>query len=229
MLVTPDMVWKPAVHVLRRRHTEHLGRLERQLGHPGHIEPVKAIDVLALDGERLKTDVSPCILVTAAGTVTEPRRKAETVELDWMLAMEITVAGRDRMDTVTKLGWYTMTAIECLLQRVPRSQLGTDPITLTEDQLATPSAIQSLTLRDVDLIASRQPEAQRTLAQARVQFDVGTGASISLGDDALPADDTDIPPGTPGGAPEDPYDDAIPWPPVATVTASVDLKEITDP
>jgi hypothetical protein len=208
-LLTPDLIWQPAVDIVRRRHVEHLAKLEAERGLPARtIERVKTVDVLAFEGARFKTDVLPCILIGVFGLNEAPtRRPSGQHELDWLMAMEVTVAGTDRADTTKRRDWYTMTAVECVLSRVPRH---VDPI-------------GALYLMDIDLSAGDDPYGRaHTLAQSQVLFGVKVADSVDL-HAALPDDDP-LNPGGAGGVAPDPYDVEPPWPvPVQSATETTTL------
>lgn len=208
-LFTPDQVWAPAIDVLRRRHAEHLYRLEQLRGLPARtIEPFKTVDVLAYEGHRFKNDALPACLVGVSGPTGQPTRTAaDTLNIDWVLAVEITVHGVGRDDIARRCDWYSMTVAECLLNRLPR-----------HDQCP----VRGLEWLDLELDTVEQPEITRSIGQARLLFAFHTPDAVSL--DVLPADDSPITPGTPGGAPASPYEPALPWPAVASVTATHDLK-----
>lgn len=207
MIVTPDLIWQPAVDVLRRRHVEHLALYEKQRGFPAvSIPRVATVDVLAFEGARFKTDALPCILVGVFGTNAPPTRRPArgpaspytleasiTLDFDWLLAMEVTVAGQDRTDTTQRRDWYTMTAIECLLARLPRH--------------AEP--VGALHVMDLDLTGGDDPYGRPlTLAQATVAF--GVKVADTMGEQVLPPDDDPDGPGGAHGVVGNPYDLELP-------------------
>lgn len=208
-LRTPDLIWGQAIDVVTRRHVEHLAKLERERNlAPRTIEPLKTVDVLAFEGARLKTDKLPCALIGVFGLTDLPRRKAnDKLDMPWIMAVEVTVAGKDRADTVKRRDWYAMTVVECLEARLPRAE----------------NPVGRLVLRDIDLTAGDDPfERVQTLAQAQILFDVDVADSVDLA--ALPRDDSPLAPGGAGGRAPDPYADpepSFPAPPNTVTTTTV--------
>lgn len=202
-LVTPDVIGQACIDVLKRRHVEHLAKLERQVGLAARtIEPLKTIDWLAGEGFRLKDDTPPAVLLGVFGVSEQPERQKDgTLMFLWTLAAEVTVLGINRADTLKRRDWYTMTVAECLMLRVPRH--------------AEP--IDSLVLLDVEL-ANGEADDQRTVGESRLMFDVRVRQTMDL--TALPPDDTSLPPGSPGGPPLDPYAPPVDWPGVRSVTTT---------
>lgn len=214
-LLTPDVVEDTLIDILRRRHIEHLAALERDRGlNPRTIEPLKTIDRLAGSGVRLREDKPPVLLLGLFGTSSVTRSRSRNtpasqpvLDMDWELHMQLVVVGVDRRDTIKRRGWYAMTIIECLLQRVPLDQDVIDQIVFTGQDFS--NGIETGT-------------SARTVGEAQLTFTVTTKAAVGFR--YLPPDDTTLTPGTPGAAPAASYDDPVPWPEASPVgPADVDL------
>lgn len=209
-LVTPDLVEDQCIEVLWRRHPEHLAALERdrELA-PETIERLKTVDILVGEGFRLREDKPPAVLLGLFGFADRPTPDAERrLTMRWTLALEVTVVGTNRRDTVKRRGWYTMTVVECLLARLPRDV----------------EIVDTLELADIDFVnaVDRADKQARTLGQARVLFDVTTREGLQL--HALPPDNSPLPPGSPGGPPEEPYTPPVLYPPIANATTQTERE-----
>lgn len=207
-LITPDLVTDACLTVLRGRHNEHLAAFERQRGlEPQTIEPLATVDLLAGEGFRLRDDTPPAALLGVFGTSERPKPGKNGLTFPWTLAVEITVLGQDRADTLKRRDWYVMTVAECLLARVPRH--------------AEP--IDSLTLADIELVNGEE-SSQRTVGEARLIFDVVV--RDALVPQAWPVDDSELEPGSPGGPPADTYTPPVPLPAVQRATTTTTKEHL---
>ncbi len=130
MLVTPDLIEQAAITCLHENHRRHLAALERQLALPVRaIEPLSTIDLLADDDQRLQQDMIPALLLTAGdlrdtGLVLRDDGR-ESLDMTWSLELHVFAigGGRDpRSDAMRRCRWYWMTAVECLLTRLPGTE-----------------------------------------------------------------------------------------------------------
>jgi len=208
VLITPDLVAQACIDVVTDLHREHLAALERQLGLPAQtIEPLATVDVLAGEGFRLRSDRAPCCLLGIFGLARTPESTKNGLRMTWALAVEISVVGTDRADVIRRRDWYAMVVAECLIQRVPRQG----------------SPIDTVELADVDLVAAGEEGTQETVGQARMLLDVAVRESLDP--HGLPAADTPLEPGTPGGAPLTPYEPPVLWPVADPVHASTEKTQ----
>lgn len=210
-LTTPDQVEDVVIDVLRRRHAEHLAKLERQHGlAPETLERYATVSHLASDEAqaRLSTDVLPAVLIGVVGSGGVPDlNEYDKLNVPMTLAAQVTVMGNKRRDTLRRRDWMAWTTIECVVQRVPRH-----------------GPIDSVTLTDWEPVT--QSDAQRILAEARIVFTVTVADAVTVRG-GLPPDDTPWPPGGPNGAPATPYD-PVPAAPVATDITFTTNKERID-
>lgn len=207
-LVTPAEIEDLAVEVLRERHPEHLAAHERRRGlEPETLERLRTVSHLAAQDEVLSGDALPAALLGVVGTSGEPsRNEDDAIDVPLALGMEVAVMGQARRDTLRRRDWIAWTAIECLLQRLPRSEI-----------------VGSIRLRDVEPIVDAQ--AQRIRGAVRVMFEVWVPDALSLL--GLPGHaDERWPDGAAGGAPATPYAEPVPLPVVAEAEADVDREEV---
>jgi hypothetical protein len=154
-----------ALEVLETRHVESLAQLELREGlPPGTLERLN-VGHLAGEGFRRRHDVPPIALVGAFGSSERPERnKRGGIDVMWTLAVEVTVVGMDRADTLKRRDWYGLTAAEALVHHLPRAGADAD----------------ALDLLDVDLTAGADPDTSETVAQTRLLFDVKVADVLSL-------------------------------------------------
>jgi hypothetical protein len=211
-LITPDVIEDACIDLLERRHPEHLAELERERGlDPQTIERLKTIDLLIGDGVRLREDKPPVALLGIFGTDNAPERdKNGRLTFVWTLAVQVTAVGTNRRDVIKRRGWYAMTVAECIAGRLPRHA---DPI-------------DAIALVDVDFTngTTTIDKRPRTVGEAQLLFSVRVRESMDL--QALPPDDSPLPPGSPGGPPADPYTPPEPWPVASDVTSTVDKEPL---
>jgi hypothetical protein len=211
-LVTPDAVEDLLVDVIRRRHPEHLAKLERERGlDPETLERYRTVSHMAAEGTdaRLSGDVLPACLLGVIGTAGEPTMTEDNrLNVALQLGMQVSVLGQRRRDTLRRRDWTAWTTIECVLQRVPRS-----------------GPVASIRLTDYEPV--EQTDEQRVLAEARVVFTV-TVADMLAVIGGLPVDTTPWPPGGPLGPPATPYEPPAPAPDVAEVTYTIDKEPIVE-
>lgn len=204
MLITPDLIEDQAIAVLNDHHEEHLAALERDRGLPPRkIEKLATIDLLAGEGFRLREDNPPAALLGLFGISDAPvRDKSGALTLTWTLAVQITVVGTNRRDTMKRRGWYALTVAQCLLAWLPRK--------------AEP--VDTLALADIDFTngTAEIEKKQRSVGEAQLLFDVKVRDALSV----TPPYDPTRPPGSPGGPPADPYDPPVPFPTVSSATTS---------
>lgn len=210
-LVTPDVIEDACIDVLDRRHPEHLAKLERERGlAPETIERLATVGLLIAEGVRLREDKPPAALLGLFGTDNAPERdKNDQLTFVWTMAVQIVALGTNRRDVIKRRGWYTMTVAECLLARLPRA--------------AEP--VDALRLIDVDFTNGRTTEQRaRTVGEGQLLFSVRVRESMDQR--VLPADDTPLEPGTPGGPPAEPYTPPEPWPPATDVHSDTDREPL---
>lgn len=194
-LVIPYDVEGVLVDLVKRRHPEHLAKAERQRGRrPETFERfatvVRMSDASAI---RLSGDTVPACLLGVIGAPRFVRNEDDGVDATLQLGVQVTVMGTKRRDVLMRRDITAWTLIECLLERAPR-----DPSGLVSD----------VALVDYEPVSSAS--TQRTVGDARIVFEVGVAMMLAIRG-GLPADDTMVAPGDPGGPPATPY--APPEPP----------------
>lgn len=209
-VITPDQVEDVFIDVLKRRHPEHLAKMERQLGlDPQTLERFVTVSHLASDeaNARLSTDVLPAALVGVIGSAATPEvNEYDKLDVPMLVAVQVTVMGQRRRDTLRRRDWTAWTTIEAVLQRVPRH-----------------GPINTVALTDWEPVA--QTDAQRVLAEARIVFTVTVGDALTVVG-GLPPDDTPWPVGGPNGAPATPYEPPAPAPVATEVTFTTNKERI---
>jgi hypothetical protein len=188
-LITPDVVEDVLLDIVRRRHPEHLAKLERQLGLTLEtLERYRTVSHMASDEAQgaLSGDTLPAILLAVIGGDGAPvRTEEDKLNVAMLVAVQVSVIGQRRRDTLRRRDWMTWTTIECLLERTPRR-----------------GPIDSIRLVDWEPVA--QSEAKRILAESRLVFSVSVADAVTVVG-GLPADDTPWPSGGPNGPPTAPY------------------------
>ncbi len=164
-MIAPFEVTEACIATLQAHQGERFADFERAHGLlPGTLTPL-GTDHLAGEGFRLRKDKPPIALVGTFGTAETPaRNKNAALDFNWTLAVEVTVVGVDRGDTIRKRDWYGMLTAEILLVHLPRA--------------ANP--IDALELMDLDLTPAVDPDSQQTVGQARLIFDVTVRNGLSL-------------------------------------------------
>ena len=206
-LILPYDVEGLCVDVLRRRHPEHLAKLERDRDYaPGTLQPfVTIVRMTDAEGLRLRGDTTPACLLGVIGVPGLTRNEDNAYDATLQLGVQVTVMGNRRRDVLLRrdaMGWTT---VECLLQRLPRTSLISD-------------------VELVDYEPAGDADDQRIVGDARLVLEVGVIGMLSAV--GLPADDVDWPPGEPGGPPEDPYDPPVELPLATDVQVHVDREPI---
>ena len=212
-LQVPDLIEDDCIDLIQRRHPEHLAKLERQLGlAPQTIERFRTIDVLAGDTFRLREDKPPACLLGVFGTTGTPQKnnRRDSIDMQWSLAIQITVIGIDRRDTLKRRNWMSLTVAECLMARLPRKNL----------------PVSQVILDDIDLVNGADESTQRTFAEARMMLTVGVRDAINVA--VFPVDDSGYEAGLPGGPPDPTYGSPLPWPDIGTVTPDVDISDLDE-
>jgi hypothetical protein len=209
-LVLPFDVEGVIIDVLGRRHPEHLAKLERLRGNEkGTLEPfatmVRMADASAI---RLGGDTLPALLLGTIGAPVFTRNEDEGIDAVLQLGMQVTVMGTKRRDTILRRDAYAWTVVEAMYQRVPRGRGG---------------PINSVRLTDYEPIS--ETETQRTLADARLIWEVGVPNILSV-TGFLPPDDSSWPSDA-GGSPPVPYTPPTPRP-VAETTFTIDREPIVE-
>ena len=209
-LVLPYDVEGVLVDVIRRRHPEHLAKLERLRDvKPKTFEQYKTIVRMADSaGVRLSGDTVPACLLGVIGAPSFTRNEEDGFDAVFQVGMQVTVMGTRRRDTILRRDATAWTTIECMLQRVPRGSNG---------------LINSVRLVDYEPLADS--ENQRTLGDARMVFEVGVVNVMTI-TGWLPADDNPWPSDA-GGAPQEPYDPVAPRP-SAVPTFTVDKQPLVE-
>lgn len=209
-LITPDQVEDVFIDVLRRRHPEHLAKLERQLAlDPQTLERYATVTHLGADeaNARLSTDTLPAALVGVIGSGGPPEtNEYDKLNVPMLVAVQVTVMGQRRRDTLRRRDWMAWTTIEAVLQRVPRH-----------------GPIDSIRLTDWEPVS--QTDSQRILAEARIVFTVTVGDVLTVVG-GLPPDDTPWPSGGPNGPPTTPYEPPLPGPAATEVTFTINKERI---
>jgi hypothetical protein len=194
-LVLPHDLEGVFVDVIKRRHPEHLAKLERVRGVDARTYKHYATVVRMADSaaDRLSGDDVPACLLGVIGAPAFVRNENDGVDAVFQMGMQVTVMGSRRVDTLLRRDAYAWTTIECVYQRVPRGSNG---------------LVDSVELVDYEPLA--ESDTQRTLGDARMVWEVGVRDVLTI-TGGLPADDNPWPPDA-GGAPEDPYDPVPPGP-----------------
>lgn len=201
--------------LLRRRHVEHVAKLERQRGAAAKtFQTFQTIQRMSdAQGLRLSGDTTPCLLLGIIGAPDIRRNEDDCLDVVYQLGMQITVLGQRRRDVILKrdvLGW---SVIECVYQRLPRHAVGgVIPYSPQEDGRLQghqpPAVVRSVALSDYEPLADG--DTQRTVGDVRLVWDVGIANALSIRG-GWPVDSSDWPEGA-GGAPADPYTPQEPWP-----------------
>jgi hypothetical protein len=211
-LVTPDQIEDLAVDVLTRRHPEHLAKLERLRGlRPQTLARLRTIVHFAHpDAQANPSDKNmPAVLIGHIGMSSAERDETERLNTTIQLGVQVSVLGKNRLDTIRKRDWTAWTVAECLLQRMPRN-----------------GPVHSIALvGDAEPLATGDRE--RTLGDYAFVFDVEVVGMLTLVG-GLPTDDTAWPPGGPGGAPGRPYDPPVALPRASRVTVTLDKDSIVE-
>jgi hypothetical protein len=209
-LVIPYDIEGVVVDVLKRRHPEHLAKAERLRGlAPRTFQQFATITRMAdAAATRLSGDTTPALLLGIIGAPSFVRNETDGIDATMQLAMQVTVMGMKRRDTIMRRDLMTWTVIECLYQRLPRD---------------SGSLVHSVRLTDYEPLA--EADTQRTVGDARLVWEVGVKDVLSI-TGFLPADGNDWPPDA-GGAPEHPYDPVAPRP-TAVPTFAVEKLPIAE-
>lgn len=214
LLICPDEIEDLIVDVIRRRHPEHLAKLERQRGkQPETYTRYQTVSHMASGAAdaRISGDTLPACLLGIIGTASTPiGTENDGLNVSLQLAMQISVLGNRRRDTLRRRDVLAWTTIECVLQRVPRT-----------------GPVASIRLVDVEPVEER--DEPRILAEARVIFEVTVADMVTVVG-GLPSDDTPWPPGGPGGPPPDgePYEPPVELPEATDVTFAVEKQPIVE-
>jgi hypothetical protein len=127
LLVCPDEIEQAAITLLGDHHSRHLAALERQRGlDPRTIERFATIDLFR-EGQQFSQDILPAVLVGAFSLAEAPDDRNEpdgssTWDMFWRVELHVVTlgGGRDpRADAMQRCHWMTLTALECLLRRLP--------------------------------------------------------------------------------------------------------------
>lgn len=210
-LITPDEIEDLVVDVVKRRHPEHLAKLERLRGKPAEsYERYETVSHMASEtGTRLSGDTLPACLIGNVGGAGEPiRTERDTLNVALQLAMQVSVMGNRRRDTLRRRDVMAWTTVECVLQRVPRS----GPVA---------------SIRLVDWEPVEETDAQRLLAEMRLIFEVTVTDMLTVVG-GLPVDDTPWPAGGPNGPPATPYAPPADAPAVTQATFTIDREPLVE-
>lgn len=192
-LTLPHDVEGVIVDVLRRRHKEHLAKMERVRGvNQRTYEPFATITRMS-DSQalRLSGDTVPALLLGIIGAPTFTRNEDDGIDAVFQLGMQVTVMGNKRGDTLLRRDVMAWTVVECMYQRLPRR-----------------GVINSVRLMDYEPLS--EADTQRTVGDARMIWEIGAPNVLTIRA-GLPADDSEWPPEA-GGAPADPYTPLEPYP-----------------
>jgi hypothetical protein len=209
-LILPFDVEGAIVSVIDRHHAEHLAKLERLRGlQPRTFEPFATVVRMAdATGVRLSGDTVPALLLGIIGAPILTRNEDDKIDAVFQLGMQITAMGEKRRDTILRRDVYAWTVVELVYQRLPR---GRDAI------------CNSVRLVDYEPVS--ESETQRTLADARLVWEIGVKDILAI-TGFLPPDDLPVPPNE-GGPPDDPYTPPVPVP-VTAVTVEIDRDPIVE-
>ena len=210
-LVLPYDVEGVILDVLKRRHPEHLAKVERQRSlKPRTFQQFNTMARMAdASGLRLSGDTVPALLLATIGAPTFRRNEENGIDAVLQLGMQITVMGQGRRDTLMKRDVLTWTAIECMYQRMPRGSNG---------------LINSVALTDIEPLA--EADTQRVLGDSRLVWEIGVTNMLAISG-GLPRDTSDWP-ASGGGAPEEPYDPVGPPVTATDVTVEIDRQPLVE-
>lgn len=196
-LLIPHDIEGVILDVLKRRHVEHLAKLERQRAlNPQTFQPfVTIVRMSDAQSLRLAGDTLPALLLGVIGAPTFERNEDDGIDAVYQLGMQITVEGQKRGDTLLRRDVMAWTAIECMYQRVSRR-----------------GPINSVRLTDYEPLS--EADSQRTIGDARLIWEVGVANVLTIAR-GIPADDSEWP-AEAGGAPAAPYDPLEPLPEAQT-------------
>lgn len=205
-LVLPYDVEGVFLDVLKRRHPEHLQKVERLRGKTAgtYEEFVTMVRMSDAGAVRLAGDTVPALLLGVIGAPTWARNEEGKVDAIFQLGMQVTVMGEKRRDTIFRRDVMAWTTTECVYQRVPRGSAG---------------LIDSVELTDYEPIADG--DTQRTVGDARMVWEVGVRDVLAI-TGGFAADDSDHPLAhpVPGGQAE-PF-------PGADTTVTIDRRPIVE-
>jgi hypothetical protein len=206
-LILPYDVEGAVIHVLDRRHSEHLAKIERHRGlQPRTVEPfVTVVRWTDAEGIRLVGDTTPCCLLGVIGAPDFTRNEDNAYDVTLQLGMQITVMGQRRRDVLLRREVMAWATLECVLQRLPRTGLVSG-------------------VRPVDYEPAGEADEQRIVGDVRLVFELDVPGMVSAV--GLPVDDSPWPPGQPGGPPEDPYGPPLELPLATDVSVDVDREPI---
>lgn len=209
-LVIPHDVEGLVVDLLKRRHVEHLAKLERARGlAPRTLDTlVTCVRMSDAQGVRLSGDTVPACLVGCVGGTDFTRNEKDAVDATLQLGVQVTVMGKRRRDTLLRRDCTAFTVVECLYQRLPRTGL-----------------VSAVRLTDFEPLS--EADDQRTLGDMRMIFELDVPDMITVAG-GLPADDSPRAPGDPGGPPDGPYELPVPAPAPREVTFTIDRIPITE-
>lgn len=196
-LLIPHDIEGVILDVLKRRHVEHLAKLERQRAlaprtFERFVTIVRMSDAQSL---RLTGDTLPALLLGVIGAPTFERNEDDGIDAVFQLGMQITVEGQKRGDTLMRRDVMAWTTIECMYQRVSRR-----------------GPVNSVRLTDYEPLS--EADTQRTIGDARLVWEVGVANVLTIAR-GIPADDSEWP-AEAGGAPAAPYDPLEPLPEAQT-------------
>ena len=203
------------VDLIKRRHPEHMAKLERQRGVDARTFQTYTTVVRMSDaqGLRLSGDTTPCLLLGIIGVPTITRNEDECLDATFQLGMQVTVFGQRRRDVILKRDAFAWTTIECVYQRLQRhAKTMLPPYSPQNDgRLAEnqpPAVVRDVRLTDYEPLADG--DTQRSVGEVRMVWEVGVANALSIRG-GWPVDDSDWP-AEAGGAPAEPYDAPQPWP-----------------
>jgi len=214
-LTIPYDVEGVIVDLIRRRHVEHMAKLERQRGvAPRTFQTYNTVVRMSdAQGIRLSGDTTPSLLVGVVGVPGIIRNEDECLDLTFQLGMQVTVLGQRRRDVLLKRDAFAWSTIECIYQRLPRHAAGALALPSPQNDSRLQANQPPAVIRDVELM-DYEPlsdgDTQRTVGDVRMIWQVGVANALSIRG-GWPVDDSDWPYDA-GGAPADPYDPQQPWP-----------------
>lgn len=126
---TPDEVVDLLVAVARHAdgatRRQHIAEVARVKGLGNGIPDFRTVGRLGdEDDERKPQDALPALMFFSAGTSAEPEADENRILwMRWIVGVEVSYLGTTRADAIRGADWYTMAAVQMVMQRTPRGGL----------------------------------------------------------------------------------------------------------